>query len=98
VPKYDIVLKPSAIRNMDKLRRYDAVQVADAIEAHLSDRPTRVSRSRIKKLRGIRNPDYRLLAGEFRVFYGVDDTACRVDVLRVMHKNETHSYYTELSQ
>jgi mRNA-degrading endonuclease RelE of RelBE toxin-antitoxin system len=47
-------------------------------------------------LRGISNPDYRLRVGDYRVFYVVDEDARQVDVLRVMHKDQTLTYYKEL--
>jgi len=66
------------------------------MERHLQHEPTKVSRTRIKRLRGISEPGYRLRVGDYRVFYGVDEDRRRVMVLRVMHKDETHSYYEEL--
>lgn len=93
---YEIILKGSAITDMDALRSYDASQVADAMEKHLQHEPSKESRSRIKRLRGITNPDYRLRVGDYRVFYTVDEDGRRVEVLRVMHKNQTQSYYEEL--
>lgn len=68
------------------------------MDKHLRHDPTKESRSRIKRLRGIHNPDYRLRVGDYRVFYAVDERRRRVDVLRVMHKNETQSYYEELER
>lgn len=96
--KHEIILKPGAIRDLDQLRRYDAKQVLDAVEKHLTYDPTRQSRSSIKRLRGIRNPDYRLRVGEFRVFYTVDEERGHVSVLRVMHKDDTRHYYEELQR
>ena len=93
---YEIVLKPSAVADMDKLRKYYATQIAEAMEKHLQHEPTKVSKTRIKRLRGFRNPDYRLRIGGYRAFYTVDEEARRVEVLRVMHKDETQSYYEEL--
>jgi mRNA-degrading endonuclease RelE of RelBE toxin-antitoxin system len=93
---FDIFLKPSAVADLDGLRKYDAAQIADAIEEHLTHEPTRESKSRIKRLRGISNPDYRLRVGDYRVFYNVDVDAHRVDVLRVMHKDQTKPYYEEM--
>ena len=58
--RFTLFLKPSAIKDLDRLRKYDAVSVADGIEKFLSYSPTKESRSRIKKLRGIGDPDYRL--------------------------------------
>jgi mRNA-degrading endonuclease RelE of RelBE toxin-antitoxin system len=94
---YEVVLKYSAIADMDALRRFDATQIADAMEKHLRHNPTKESKSRIKRLRGVSNPDYRLRVGEYRVFYAVDEDRRRVDVLRVMHKDQTASYYEELT-
>ena len=93
---YTIFLKRSAIGDLDALRRYDAMQIADAMERHLRHDPTKESKSHIKRLRGISNPDYRLRVGEYRVFYVVDEDARRVDVLRIMHKDQTLPYYKEL--
>ena len=93
---YTIMLKRSAIADLDALRKYDATQIADAMERHLRHNPTKESKSRIKRLRGISNPDYRLLVGDYRVFYMVDEVARRVDVLRIMHKDRTLRYYKEL--
>ena len=93
---YTIILKRSAIADLDALRKYDATQIANAMERHLQHDPTKESKSRIKRLRGISNPDYRLRVGDYRVFYMVDEDAWQVDVLRVMHKDQTLTYYKEL--
>lgn len=93
---YTIILKRSAIADLDALRKYDATQIANAMERHLQHDPTKESKSRIKRLRGISNPDYRLRVGDCRVFYVVDEDARQVDVLRVMHKDQTLTYYKEL--
>ena len=95
---YKILLKPSAIADLDALRKYDATRIADAMEKHLLQDPTKESKSRIKRLRGIRNPDYRLRVCDYRVFYVVDNDAHRVEVLRVMHKNQTLPYCKELKR
>jgi mRNA interferase RelE/StbE len=93
---YTIMLKRSAIADLDALRKYDAAQIVDAMERHLQHDPMKESKSRIKRLRGISNPDYRLRVGDYRVFYVVDEVARRVDVLRVMHKDQTLFYYEEI--
>jgi addiction module RelE/StbE family toxin len=95
---YTIFLKRSAIADLDALRKYDATQIADAMEKHLLHDPTKESKSRIKRLRGIRIPDYRLRVGDYRVFYVVDQDARRVDVLRVMHKDQTLPYHKEFKR
>jgi mRNA-degrading endonuclease RelE of RelBE toxin-antitoxin system len=95
---YTIILKRSAIADLDALRKYDATQIANAMERHLQHDPTKESKSHIRRLRGITNPDYRLRVGDYRVFYVVDEDARRVDVLRVMHKDQTLLYYKELKR
>lgn len=94
---YRIQLKPSAVVDVDRLQKAWAVEVADAIEHFLTHQPARTSRSRIKRLRGIKNPDYRLRVGDLRVFYSIDEASGVVEVLRVMSKDETAAYYKELA-
>jgi len=95
---YEIALKHSAIADLDALRKFDAAQIADAMEKHLRHDPTKESKSRIKRLRGLSSPDYRLRVGDYRVLYAVDKDGRRVDVLRIMHKDQTASYYEELKR
>jgi len=47
-------------------------------------------------LKGISDPDYRLRVGDYRVFYSIDEGSRRVNVLRVLYKDETQAYYEEL--
>ena len=92
---YGIHLKPAAVRDMDRLRKYDAAIVADGMENHPSHTPTKETKSRIKRLKGIEDPEYRLRVGNYRVFYNVHEAKRRVDVLRVLHRDETRKYYEE---
>ena len=41
--------------------------VTEAIERHLTHEPTKISKSRIKRLRGLSQPQYRLRVGDIRV-------------------------------
>ena len=95
---YEIVLKRGAIEDLDRLRKYDATQIANAMEKHLTQQPTKESRNRIRRLRGVSEPDYRLRVADYRVFYSVREPERRVDVLRIMHKDETREYYEELER
>ena len=54
--------------------------------AILRNQPTLVSKSRIKRLRGLTQPQYRLRVGEVRVFYDV--TAETVEILAIVTKAE----------
>jgi mRNA interferase RelE/StbE len=84
--KYRIVFAPDADRALWKIRAYDRVAVLDAIERHLKHEPTKTSRSRIKRLRDLRYPQYRLRIGDLRVFYDV--TPEEVGILAVVPKEE----------
>jgi mRNA-degrading endonuclease RelE of RelBE toxin-antitoxin system len=46
--------------------------------------------SRIKRLRGIRRPQYRLRVGEVRVFYDVSEPT--VEILAIVPKSEADSW------
>ena len=59
--------------------------VKRALEVHLRHEPRKVSRSRIKKLRGVRQPQYRLRVEEIRVFYDVTEEI--VEVLAIVPKS-----------
>ena len=56
------------------------------MEDHLRHEPMKTSRSRIKRLRGMRRPQYRLRVDEVRVFYDVTDEA--VEVLAIVAKSD----------
>ena len=59
-------------------------EVRDAMERHLRHEPAKVSKSRIKRLRGLSQPQYRLRVGEVRVYYDVGEAA--VEVLAIVTK------------
>jgi len=66
-------VSPQAREQFHGLSAYDRAKVRDAIDQHLQDRPTTESGSRIKRLRGLRKPQYRLRVDDVRVFYDVED-------------------------
>jgi len=61
---------------------------------HLRYEPGKVSRSSIKRLRGITHPQHRLRAGEIRVFY--DITGHVVEILAIVPKSEAVSWLEEI--
>jgi mRNA interferase RelE/StbE len=92
---FRIVVRPRAAARIRRLRRVDAVAILDAIETHLRHEPDRLSRSRIKRLRGHQAATYRLRVGDYRIFYDVTET--EVVVSAVLHKRETAEFYGENS-
>ena len=91
--KYEVVLAPAAARTFRSLPAYRRAEVRDALERHLRYQPTRVSKSRIKRLRGLSQPQYRLRVGEVRVFYDV--TREVVKVLAIVAKAEAAGWLAE---
>lgn len=69
--RYEIILSPEAQEDLRRLEARNRAAVRDALEVHLRHEPTKVSRSRIKRLRDLAHPQYRLRVGEIRVFYDV---------------------------
>ena len=68
-------------------------EVKDAIEVHLRHAATKVSKSRIKRLRGLSQPQYRLRVADVRVFYDVTET--EVEILAIVHKDEAQAWLDE---
>jgi mRNA interferase RelE/StbE len=85
-----IVLAPEAIEDLKSLKANLRAEIRAALESHLRHAPNKVSRSRIKRLRGLRKPQYRLRVGEVRIFYDVTQTT--VEVLAIVTKSEARSW------
>jgi mRNA-degrading endonuclease RelE of RelBE toxin-antitoxin system len=89
--RFDIVLAPEAVEDLDNLRANARAAVRHALEQHLRHQPTKVSKSRIKRLRGLSHPQYRLRVGDdLRVFYDVAEGV--VQVLAVVPKSEVDAW------
>ena len=91
--RHEVVLAPEAAKAFRSLKAYHRAEVRDALERHLRDQPTRVSKSRIKRLRGLSQPRYRLRVGEVRVSYDVTREA--VEVLAIVTKAEAARWLAE---
>ena len=77
---YQVIIAYSA---QEQFRALDARQrsmLKSAMHEYLETSPMTESKSRIKRLRGLRRPQYRLRVGEMRVFYDVDEAIERVEV------------------
>ena len=90
---FEIVLAPAAATALKNLSVPIRRGVAEALAVHLTQEPTKVSKSRIKRLRGLRQPQYRLRVGDIRVFYDVTET--QVQVLAIVTKAEAQSWLDE---
>ena len=83
-------MAPEAIEDLKRLSARARAQVRDAIELHLRHEPTKTSRSRIKRLRGLSRPQYRLRVNEMRLFYDV--LGGRVEILAIVTKADVAAW------
>jgi mRNA interferase RelE/StbE len=88
--KYEIILSPEAVDDLRSLKANIRATVRDMIEEHLRRAPTRTSRSRIKRLRGLSRPEYRLRVLDVRVFYDVTEKT--VEILAIIPKEDTKEW------
>jgi mRNA-degrading endonuclease RelE of RelBE toxin-antitoxin system len=91
--RFELILAPDAVAALKRLDARIRAEVRDQIEHHLRNEPAKVSKSRIKRLRGLRQPQYRLRVGEVRVFY--DIAGPEVHVLAIVEKAKTYQWLDE---
>jgi mRNA-degrading endonuclease RelE of RelBE toxin-antitoxin system len=91
--RFEIVLAPHAVRELRALPARLRAGVRDALERHLRREPRKLSKSRIKRLRGMRKPQFRLRVGDIRVFYDVRDET--VEVLAIVAKSQAQEWLAE---
>ena len=88
-----VVVTENAKEDFNELDARSRTMVRDALRTHLTHEPTKESRSRIKRLRDLRHPQFRLRVGEMRVFYDV--AGSDVVVLAIMSKEKTLQWLEE---
>ena len=91
--RYDIVLAPEAVQDLRALKASVRGVVRAALETHLRHEPDKPSRSRIKRLRGLIRPQYRLRVDDLPVFYDVTGTT--VEILAIVSKSEADSWLAQ---
>ena len=94
--KYEILLAPQAIEDLNSLEAPVRSGIREALKLHLLHEPTKLSKSRIKRLRGLEWPQYRLRVGEIRVFYDVVDD--QVEVLAVVPKSQAAQWLAQFGE
>jgi mRNA-degrading endonuclease RelE of RelBE toxin-antitoxin system len=89
--RYEILLAPEAVEDLNNLKVNVRAEVREAMERHLRHEPQKVSKSRIKRLRGVSRSLYRLrVRNDVRVFYDVSEGA--VEVLGIVPKSEAEEW------
>jgi mRNA interferase RelE/StbE len=87
---FEIILAPEAVEDLRALKANVRAEVRTALETHLRHEPEKTSRSRIKRLRGLRRPQYRLRSADFRIFYDISGTT--VEILAIVTKSEAGAW------
>jgi mRNA interferase RelE/StbE len=90
---FAIILAPEAVEDLRRLTANVQATVWTALEMHPRHEPEKASRSRIKRLRGLRRPQYRRREDEVRVFHDVSGTT--VEVLAIVAKSEAESWLAQ---
>jgi mRNA interferase RelE/StbE len=94
--RYEIILAPEAVDDLGSLKAHLRTAVRAAIEQHLRHNPMQISKSRIKRLRGMARPQFRLRVGEIRIFYDVVEG--RVEVLAVVPKAGAETWLRQIGE
>ncbi len=95
-PTYEVVLAPEAVDDFRELKASVRSKVREAIETHLRHQPMKTSRSRIKRLRGLSRPQYRLRVDDVRVFYDVSESV--VEILAVVPKSRAVAWLEQIGE
>jgi mRNA-degrading endonuclease RelE of RelBE toxin-antitoxin system len=93
---FAIVLAPEAIEDLKRLKAAVRGTVKEAMDTRLRHEPKKTGRSRIKRLRGLSRPQYRLRVGDIRVFYDVTEGV--VEILAIVPKSETAAWLAQFGK
>jgi mRNA-degrading endonuclease RelE of RelBE toxin-antitoxin system len=94
--RHEIILVPEAEDDLYRLRAVDRSAVKAAIDQHLRDEPQRISKSRIRRLGGMRRPQYRLRVADVHIYYDV--TEPKVEVLGIVSKAQAAQWLADTGE
>ncbi len=92
---YEIIFSPEAIENLRRLAAVDHSGITKAIGIHLRHAPRMESKTRIKRLRALRQPEYCLRVDDFRIYYDVAEP--EVHILAIVAKHLTYGWLQQRS-
>lgn len=90
---YEIVFAETALEHYRALDAHWRATIKSAITTHLLHEPARTSKSRIKRLREMDHPQYRLRVDDYRVFYDIIGT--EVLVIAIVPKADTDDWLNQ---
>jgi mRNA interferase RelE/StbE len=84
VENYELLIKKSAAKELESIPRKDRERIARRINRLRSNpRPPGC-----EKLSG--EEKYRLRQGDYRIIYGIDDTALQLTVVKIAHRRDVY--------
>ena len=81
IMKFIIILSPESLDSLSKMKANLRSLVREGIIDHLRYEPEKVSKSRIKRLRGLEKPQFRLRIGNIRVYYDVSEHSVEIPAI-----------------
>jgi len=93
---YEIIFSPEAAEDLQQLKANIRAIVRAALQQYLRHQPEQVSKSRIKSLRGMAQPQYRLRVDEIRVYYNVGQST--VEILAIVDKQEADAWLNQFGE
>lgn len=90
---YELRLTTNAENDLRALDARFRASVIAAIRAHLTHDPTKTSKSRIKRLKDLKLPQYRLRAETIRIYYDVGENY--VMIYSIVPKAATYDWIDE---
>ena len=90
--KYKVIISQSAQKDFEKLDERWRSSMKNTMRKYLENSPKKESKSKIKRLIGLRQPQYRLRVDKIRVSYDVNDDDNRVEVLGFISKPRTFEW------
>ena len=88
--RHEILLAPEAVEDLKSLRANERALVQRALGTYLRNEQEKVSKSRIKRLKGLSKPQCRLRVGDVRVFYDVSERV--VEVLAIVAEGDAEEW------
>jgi mRNA interferase RelE/StbE len=84
---YEVRYSDRALEQIKLLRAYDKAAILERIDQMLTTEPTRAGKTAIKLLQQPAPTQYRLRAGDFRIFYNVEGDVVRI--VEIMTKDDS---------
>ena len=81
---YQIIIKPSAQKDLDKLPDKEVIRVASKIFL-LSQNPRTIGTQKLTEQEA-----YRIRIGNYRILFEIDDTTESVLIYRIKHRKEVY--------